>query len=98
MDRNRKHEQTIERGPGDAAARARKNIGRAHAMPRRIEDHGDMNQDQRRHDGGGGALPEIEPHVHTLISPLRYAAAVRRLSAAIAAVGLSACGHSSWQD
>jgi hypothetical protein len=71
MDRNRKHEQAIERRPGEAVARARKNIGRAHAVPRGIEDHGDMNENQRRHHGGGGALPKIEPHVHTLISPLR---------------------------
>ena len=58
-------------GPGDTAVRARQDVGRRHALARGVEDHRDMDENERRHDRRGGTLPDIEPHVHASISLLR---------------------------
>jgi hypothetical protein len=69
MDGCGNDERAIERRPGDAAARARENVGGRHAFAARIEDDGDVRQHQRHHERRGQPLPDIETDVH--ISPLR---------------------------
>src|SRR5579859_5286648 len=98
MNGHRGDKQRVIRAPGDAAAGARKNLGGRKTLPRRIEDDGEVHGNERHHERRGGALPDIEPHVHGFSSPFRYASAVRRFSPAIEAVGLSASGQCSWQD
>src|SRR5580700_7270036 len=98
MNRNGGDENSIIRRPRDTIVGARQDIRRRHAFTRGIEDDGDVDEDERCYQRRRRSLPHIEPDIHALISPFRYAAAVRRLSPAMAAVGLSACGQSSWQD
>src|SRR6516162_9825842 len=95
----RRHDEgAVERSPQHAAAGAAENIGGAHALAGGIENDGDMHEDERRHERGGHALPDVKAHAHALSSPLSQASVLARLRPAMDAVGLSACGLCSWQD
>ena len=61
MDGHRDDEQAVERRPNATLPRVRaKDVGRSQPVARRVEDHRDMHQHQRRHDGRGHPLPDVE--------------------------------------
>ena len=64
-------EHAVERRPGDAAAGARENVGGGEPLAHGVEDDRQMHQHQRHHERRGQPLPEVEAHIHGLISPLR---------------------------